>query len=118
MFGIVLNIENDTMDEKLLCRWKFNDFNDLPNKESHINFYDTQYGNCISIMDSDKPQMTIDADRDQWGTWIIFKIGDSSYTIAQEDYTMSFIDAFIASLTKLKEITDLETKPPIFEEML
>jgi len=48
-----------------------------------------------------------------WGTWITFKIGESSHTIAQEDGTMSFIDALIASLTKLREITDFETVPPI-----
>ena len=101
------------MDEKLLCRWKFNP---CPGKEDYINFYDTKSGNKICIMNNDKSELTIEADRDQWGTWITFEIGESAYTIAQEDYTMSFIDAFIASLTKLKEITDLETKPPIFEE--
>lgn len=115
---IIFRERKNIMDEKLLCRWKFNDFNSGSDKESCINFYDTKSGNKICIMNNDKPEFVIEADRDQWGTWITFEIGESVYTIAQEDYTISFIDSLIASLTKLKQITDLETKPPILEELL
>lgn len=56
--------------------------------------------------------MRVSIYRDQWGTYITFQIDDKSFTIAQEDGTKSFMDAFISGLIGLKPITDIDTKPP------
>ncbi len=67
----------------------------------------------LTVIANQKPQLKIIADRDQWGTWITFSIGESHFTIAQEDQTKSFLSALISGLTKLKEITDFETTEPV-----
>jgi len=56
-------------------------------------------------------KLAIEADRDQWGTWITFNVGDQSFTVAQEDQTMSFVDSLIEALTEFKKFTDFETLP-------
>jgi hypothetical protein len=106
-----------------ICSWEFDNYSGLHWQEqkegnvdktkSWIDFANTDMGNRITIFTDRNSGLVIDADRDQWGTWITFSIGDSSQTIAQEDGTMSFIDGLIAALTKFRKITDINTKPPL-----
>lgn len=75
------------------------------------------WGQKLTVYTNRKPGLEIIADRDQWGTWITFSIDGKGVTIAQEDGTMSFVDALIAALTEFKKITDIETKPPIVTDL-
>jgi len=86
--------------------------------KSWIDFSETEDGRKITVFINKEPQIVIDAYRDQWGTWITFEIDGHRTTVAQEDGTMSFIDSLIASLIKLKRITDFETTQPVFTEFL
>jgi hypothetical protein len=107
-----------------VCEWEFDDWSTLHWQEkregkidktkSWIEFSDTENGQRATVFSNRKAGLTIDADIDQWGTWLTFKIGDSGHTIAQEHGTKSFIDAMIAALTKLKDIVDCgEGEPPV-----
>jgi hypothetical protein len=97
----------------VLCIWEFDNCGST--YKSCINFLNTDYGHSLSLYEgveeNENPNLTVHADFDQWGVWITFKIGESSFTIAQEAETRSFLDALIASLTKLKEMTDMACKP-------
>ncbi|AMV20439.1 hypothetical protein [Planctomyces sp. SH-PL14] len=59
--------------------------------------------------ENEPPELHVQCVRDQWGTWIAFQ---GSGGVAQEDETVSFIDALIAGLTELKKATDFGTKAP------
>lgn len=105
-----------------VCDWEFDNWStdhwkeikegNVDKTKSWVELSNTDAGQRVTVYTDRQAGLQIHADRDMWGTWITFCIGESSQTIAQEDGTMSFIDALIASLTKLKEITDFETKPP------
>lgn len=110
-------------DPVTICKWEFDHWStahwqekkagQIDKTKSWIEFSETEMGQRLTVFTNQKPGLVIDADRDQWGTWITFSVGDNGQTVAQEDGTMSFIDAMIAALTKLKGITDIDTKPPI-----
>lgn len=110
-----------------LCQWEFDNWSsqhweeiragEVKETRSWVQLSDTDHGQKVTIHANQKEAGSIVADRDQWGTWITFQIGNEGFTIAQEDGTMSFIDAMIAALTKLKGITDIETTPPVLKEL-
>jgi hypothetical protein len=119
--------EYKEQDPAPVCKWVFDQCSpahweelrqgNVDKTKSWVDFSDTEDGNLVTVVTDRTPGLTIQAVRDMWGTWITFKIGEYSHTIAQEDGTMSFMDALIASLTKLKEITDFRTVPPTLEEV-
>lgn len=110
-------------DPITICKWEFDNWSTdhwtekklgkVDKTKSWVEFAETDMGNRITVFANCNPVLVIDADRDQWGTWISLSNGEKSQTIAQEDGTMSFIDAMIAALTKIRRITDINTKPPI-----
>jgi len=111
-------------DPVTICKWEFDQWSTahwqeikdgkVDKTKSWIEFANTEMGQRVTVFTNQKPGLVIDADRDQWGTWITFSLGDDKgQTIAQEDGTMSFIDGLIAALTKLRNITDIDTKPPV-----
>ncbi len=97
----------------VLCAWEFDNFGST--YKSCIDFSNTDHGYSLSLYEgaeeNENPNLIVYADFDQWGVWITFKIGESSFTIAQESQTRSFLDAIISSLTKLKEMTDMACQP-------
>ncbi len=115
-------------DEKIvpIATWEFDNFSHehwaeqkagvVDATKSYIEVSDVDNGGLwdqqLSVVVNRQEQLVIEASRDQWGTWITLRIGETAFTVAQEDQTMSFVDALIAGLTKLKEITDFETTPP------
>lgn len=118
---------SETPDPKVtpICAWEFDNYSskhweeqkagviDATKSYVQLSDVDEGFGNQrLEIVLDKETKMVIDADRDQWGTWITFRIGDKAFTVAQEDETMSFVDAMIAALTKFKDITDIATTPP------
>lgn len=84
-------------------------------EEDNGDLEDGKYSNFherIVVYTDKEPGLHIECYRDMWGTYITFRIGDKEQTIAQEDETMSFIDAFVTTLNKMKNITDVQTKTP------
>lgn len=117
----------EEIKEQVVCKWLFDHWSTAHwdevrqgkiDKKSWVELSETDAGLCglrAKVFTNQTQGLTIDAERDQWGTWITFSIGDAHHTIAQEDGTMSFLDAMIAALTKLKEL-DFETTPPVEEK--
>ncbi len=109
-------------------KWEFDSYSDFHWQEikdgnvdktkSWVELSDTEdedvIGQKVVVYRDRIPVLEIITDRDQWGTYITLKGGG---TIAQEDGTKSFIDALIAALAQLKNITDLDTTPPIESEL-
>lgn len=99
-----------------ICKWEFDSYNGSDKTKSWIELFETELGEKLVIFVNEKKILAIDADRDQWGTYISFLMEEKGVCVAQEDQTISFIDALIAALTRFKQITDFETLPPIFTE--
>ena len=68
--------------------------------------HDKNHNHEIVLVVGDAEHSILQADRDQWGTWIT--VGDI-ITVAQEDGTRSFIDSLIKCLTALRECSEFET---------
>lgn len=102
----------DSNEETKICKWEFDNF-DFTKTESYIQLSSFDRGQNITVHADKQDGLSIEAFRDQWGTYITFTIGDKSQTIAQEDGTKSFLEGLIAALTKIKEITDFDTKSPV-----
>lgn len=111
-----------------LCQWEFDHYSpkhweehragEIKETRSWLEFSDTFDGQRITIYTDTKKVGEIDTLRDQWGTYISVNVeGKGGFTIAQEDGTMSFVDALMAALTKLRNITDIETQPPKFIDL-
>lgn len=104
-------------DQVSECQWEFDDF-DGPNKaKSWVELFQIPGGLAglkLSVFSNEEEHLSIEADRDQWGTWLTFSMGEQNFTIGQEDQTKSFLDALIAGLLKLKELT--LTIPPTYTE--
>lgn len=66
----------------------------------------------LTVFVDREKQLVIHAFRDQWGTFITFKIGEQGFTVAQEDGTMSFMTALVSALEKLRNLTDYDTTAP------
>lgn len=107
-----------------LCDWEFDNWSTahwaeikegkVDKTKSWVEYVETEDGERITVFTNRKAGLTLSADIDQWGTWLTFKIGESSHTIAQEHGTKSFIDAMIAALTKMKDIADCgQGEPPV-----
>ena len=108
-----VNVYRWEFDQWSLQHWEEQKTGNIDKTKSWVELSDTEDGQKITVFTDRKPGLIINADRDMWGTWITFS---GEQTIAQEDGTMSFVDAMIASLQKLKGITDIETKPPLLIE--
>lgn len=111
-----MNMKMSEENSVVLCTWEFDNYGST--YKNWIDYSNTNYGQSILLyQDTDlnkvnkDPSLSIYADFDQWGVWITFKIGESSFIIAQEAETRSFLDALIASLTKLKDMTDMNCQP-------
>lgn len=98
------------------CHWEEQKQGNVDKTKSWIEIFETDGGQKLTIFVNREPILSIDAERDMWGTWITFLMGDVGKTVAQEDQTMSFVDALIAALTRFKEITDIETEAPKFTD--
>ncbi len=109
-----------------LCQWEFDSFSSLHWQEkkegkidktkSWIELFETEEGQKLTVFVDQEEILSINADRDQWGTWITFGMNKENATVAQEDQTKSFVDALIAALTRFKQITDYQTEPPVLSE--
>lgn len=123
-----MNEQTETKEDPIVpvCQWEFDSYSskhweekragEVKETRSWVELADTDYGQQVTVVRDTKEVCQIQADRDQWGTWISFQIGDKGFTIAQEDGTMSFLDALIAGLTKLKDLT-FETTPPLLKDL-
>ena len=121
-------MDNEEKEVTQLCNWEFDNWSTahwaelkegkIDKTKSWIEYSQTDDGDRITVYTNQKPGLVLAADIDQWGTWLTFSIGESHHTIAQEHGTMSFVDAMIAALTKMKDIADCgQGKPPVFNEI-
>lgn len=97
----------DHIEEKITDRWEFDNWNckaGLPS--SAVELWDSECGQRVNVVVEGKTEMTIDADLDQWGTWLTFRIGQESFTVAQESETRSFFGALMAAMEKMKGLAD------------
>lgn len=99
------------------AHWKELAAGSVVETRSWISVEPTEEGQTATIRLNCEPKMTISTDLDQWGTYISFEIGTNRFTVAQEFGRMSFVDALMLALTKLKETTDFNTKPPVVKEV-
>ncbi len=103
-------------DSFSICYWDEQKQGNIDATKSWVEIFETDGGQKLTIFVNREPILSIDAERDMWGTWITFLMGNLGKTVAQEDQTMSFVDALIAALTKFKQITDIETEAPKFTD--
>lgn len=72
-----------------------------PEEKVRVVVKHSELHNILTIETGGVAHDLIDACRDQWGTW--YHLNPVQITIAQEDFTRSFLDALIKGLTHLKE---------------
>jgi len=100
--------------EKLNESWEFDQWSTehweevkagkVDKTKSWVQLEDTEDGERITIFTDQKAGLTIESDYDQWGIWYFLKVGEKTQVIAHECGTVSFLDALIAALNKLKEL--------------
>lgn len=87
--------------------------------EGHVSLKeDTDDGttDTVEVVIKDNVCLSIKSFRDQWGVFYSFE--STSFSVAQEDQTLSFIDCLIEALKEIKSRNEIDTfiENPIQEE--
>lgn len=106
----------DKTKDKTLAKWVFDNYPEQKGELKLISPDDENNGSdmVLDVRSGDKT-LSVECYRDQWGTYITFKIGSEAITVAQEDGTRSFMDALVHALGQMQVITDIHTGWPSFE---
>jgi len=98
-------------ETKLTAKTKWT-FDNYSRGESEVVLLDSDVDETrIAVRVEGVDKMRLELYRDQWGTYLSFWVGGEEFTIAQEDGTRSFLDAFLAAIAECRPWIDVKTKP-------